>query len=64
MKRVEATIQADKVGAVSDAIKEIVGGYTVLEGNGRGSGKRQTIKASNRFPSKGDRHDLVLVIPV
>ena len=45
MKRVEATIQADKEGAVSDAIKEKVGGYTILEGNGRGSGKRQTMRA-------------------
>ena len=45
MKRIEATIQADKVGAVSDAIKEKVGGYTILEGNGRGSGKRQTMRA-------------------
>ena len=45
MKRVEATIQVDKVGAVSDAIKGLVGGYTILEGNGRGSGKRQTMRA-------------------
>lgn len=45
MKRVEATIQTDKVGAVSDAIKDKVGGYTILEGNGRGSGKRQTMRA-------------------
>jgi len=44
MKRIEATIQVDKVGAVSDAIKEKVGGYTILEGNGRGSGKRQTMR--------------------
>jgi nitrogen regulatory protein P-II 1 len=45
MKRIEATIQADKAGAVSDAIKEIVGGFTILEGNGRGSGTRQTMRA-------------------
>ncbi len=45
MKRIEATIQTDKVGAVSEAIKEKVGGYTVLEGKGRGSGKRQTMRA-------------------
>ena len=45
MKRIEATIQTDKAGAVSDAIKEKVGGYTILEGNGRGSGKRQTMRA-------------------
>ena len=44
MKRIEATIQHDKVGPVSDAIKEMVGGFTVLEGNGRGSGGRQTIR--------------------
>ncbi len=45
MKRIEAIIQTDKVGAVSDALKEKVGGYTILEGNGRGSGKRQTLRA-------------------
>ena len=45
MKRIEATIQVDKVSAVSDAIKEKVGGFTILEGNGRGSGKRQTMRA-------------------
>ena len=45
MKRIEATVQTDKVGAVSDALKEKVGGYTILEGNGRGSGKRQTLRA-------------------
>ena len=44
MKRIEATIQADKTGPVSDAIKGMVGGYTILEGNGRGSGQRQTIR--------------------
>ena len=44
MKRIEATIQTDKVGSVSDAIKDMVGGFTILEGNGRGSGQRQTIR--------------------
>ena len=43
MKRIEATIQSNKVNVVADAIKEIVGGFTILEGNGRGSGKRQNI---------------------
>jgi len=45
MKRIEATIQATKIGAVSDAINDIVGGFSILEGNGRGSGERQTIRA-------------------
>ncbi len=45
MKRIEATIQIDKTGAVSDAIKSLVGGFTILEGNGRGSGHRQTMRS-------------------
>ncbi len=45
MKRIEATVHIDKTGAVSDAIKDIVGGFTILEGNGRGSGERQKIRA-------------------
>ena len=50
MKRIEATIQIDKTGAVSDAIKDLVGGFTVLEGNGRGSGERKTIRPSGCTP--------------
>ena len=45
MKRIEATVHIDKTGAVSNAIKDIVGGFTILEGNGRGSGERQTMRA-------------------
>ncbi|MHA7646550.1 P-II family nitrogen regulator [Nitrosopumilus sp. S4] len=45
MKRIEATVHIDKTGAVSNAIKELVGGFTILEGNGRGSGERQTMRA-------------------
>lgn len=45
MKRIEATIQATKIGAVSDALNDIVGGFTVLEGKGRGSGARQQIRS-------------------
>ena len=45
MKRIEATIQGNKIGSVSNALNDIVGGFTILEGNGRGSGERQTIRA-------------------
>jgi nitrogen regulatory protein P-II 1 len=45
MKRIEATIQTDRVAAVSEAIKEKVGGFTILDGDGRGSGKRHTIRS-------------------
>ena len=36
MKKIEATIQTNKVNAVTDSINKIVGGFTILEGNGRG----------------------------
>jgi nitrogen regulatory protein P-II 1 len=45
MKRIDATIQINKINAVTDAINDIVGGFTVMEGNGRGTGKRQTIRS-------------------
>ena len=45
MKLVEATINADKITHVSDAIKNIVGGFTILEGSGRGSSVRKTMRA-------------------
>ena len=45
MKRIEATIQATKIGAVTEAITGIVGGFTILEGKGRGSGARQEMRS-------------------
>ena len=45
MKRIDATIQSNKIGTVSDALTGIVGGFTILEGNGRGSGARQEIRS-------------------
>jgi len=40
MKRIEATIQATKIGVVTEALNDIVGGFTFLEGKGRGYGVR------------------------
>ena len=45
MKKIEATIQINKVDVVATAIKDIVDGFTILEGNGRGSGKRQIVRS-------------------
>ncbi len=45
MKRIEATIQATKISAVTEAINDIVGGFSILEGKGRGSGARQEIRS-------------------
>ena len=45
MKLIEATIQTDKVSVVSEAIKDQVGGFTIMDGDRRGSGKRHTIRS-------------------
>ena len=45
MKKIEATIQINKVDVVATAIMDIVDGFTILEGNGRGSGKRQIVRS-------------------
>jgi len=45
MKRIDATVQATKIGSVSDAINDVVGGFTIQEGNGRGSGARHEIRS-------------------
>ena len=45
MKKIEATIQINKVDVVVTAITDIVDGFTILDGNGRGSGKRQIVRS-------------------
>ncbi|HEY5736019.1 MAG TPA: P-II family nitrogen regulator [Nitrosopumilus sp.] len=45
MKRIEATIQATKIGAVTEAITGIVGGFSIMEGKGRGSGARHEMRS-------------------
>ena len=62
MKRIEATIQIDKTGAVSDAIKGLVGGFTILEGNGRGSCKRQTVRSGRGTSSVIEEFNRVATI--
>jgi len=44
MKKVEAVIASEKVSAVNDALRKAgVGGVTVLDGKGRGAGRREEI---------------------
>jgi len=62
MKRIEATIQTDKSVVVSDAIKDLVGGYSILEGNGRGSGKRQEIRSGRGTGSFTAEYNKVAVV--
>lgn len=44
MKRIEAIVQSSRVNAVVDALEGKVGGFTALEGKGRGSGARPTVR--------------------
>ena len=45
MKKIEATVQINKVDVVASAISDSVEGFTILKGNGRGSGKRQIVRS-------------------
>ena len=45
MKKIEATIQTNKVNAVRMQLMVLLVDLQLLEGNGRGSGKRQNIRS-------------------
>ena len=62
MKKIEATIRGNKIGAVSDALNDLVGGFTILEGNGRGSGERQTIRAGRGTGTFVAEYNLVATV--
>lgn len=62
MKQIEATIQARKLSAVTDAINDMVGGFTVVEGRGRGSGKRQTVRLGRGTGSTVAEYNQVAVV--
>jgi len=62
MKRIEATIQATKIGAVTEAIVGIVGGYTILEGKGRGSGARQKVRTGRGTGSITEEFNAVATV--
>jgi nitrogen regulatory protein P-II 1 len=62
MKKIEATIQINKIGVASDAIHDMVGGFTILEGNGRGSGKRQSIRSERGTVTVTAEYNKVAII--
>lgn len=62
MKRIDATIQGNKIGAVSEALNDVVGGFTILEGNGRGSGERQTIRSGRGTGSTVAEYNKVAIV--
>ena len=62
MKKIEATIPVNKINAISDAITGVVGGFTILEGNGRGSGKRQNIRSERGTKTITAEYNKVAII--
>ena len=65
MKKIEATIQRSKINIISEAIDGMVTGFTVMEGNGRGSGKRQSIgsgRGTNTMIAKYNKVALITTI--
>lgn len=44
MKRIEAIVQSGRIKAVVDALEGKVGGFTTLDGKGRGSGARPVVR--------------------
>ena len=62
MKKIEATIQVNKIKTISDAITGVVGGFTILEGNGRGSGKRQNIRSERGTKTITAEYNKVAII--
>ena len=62
MKKIEAIIQKNKLSIVSDAITGIVGGFTIMEGNGRGSGKRQNIRSERGTKMQTEEFNKVSII--
>ncbi len=62
MKRIEATIQATKIAAVTEVLNDIVGGFTILEGKGRGSGIRQQVRTGRGTGSITEEYNAVATV--
>ena len=62
MKKIEATIQNSKLNIVTNALNGIVGGFTIIEGQGRGSGKRQNIRSGRGTNTMIAEYNKVVVI--
>lgn len=64
MKRIDAIIAAEKVSAVNDALKKAgVSGLVVLNGKGRGAGRRQAeITKGYHIPEFHSRINIMTVV--
>lgn len=65
MKRIEAIVQADKLKAVVDALEGKVGGFIALDGKGRGSGARPTVRMGRGTGTmKADFNKVVSIVSI
>lgn len=65
MKRIEAIVQADKLKAVVDALEGKVGGFIALDGKGRGSGARPTVRMGRGTGTmKADFNRVVSIVSI
>ena len=65
MKRVTAVVQADKMKNVVDALEGKVGGFLTLDGKGRGSGARPTVRMGRGTGTmKAEFNNVVSIVTV
>ena len=62
MKKIEATVQRSKINIIAEAMDNIVTGFTVIEGNGRGSGKRHSIRSERGTKMQTEEFNKVSII--
>ncbi len=62
MKKIEATIQRSKINIITEALDDLVTGFTIIEGNGRGSGKRQSIRSERGTKMQTEEFNKVSII--
>ena len=62
MKKIEATVQRSKINIIAEAMDNIVTGFTVIEGNGRGSGKRHSIRSERGTKMQIEEFNKVSII--
>ncbi len=62
MKQIEATIVSSRLNAAVGALNDIVGGFTVTEGRGRGSSKRRTVRQGRGTGSAVAEYTAVVTI--
>ena len=62
MKKIEATIQRSKINIIAEAMDNMVSGFTIIEGNGRGLGKRHSIRSERGTKMQTEEFNKVSIV--